>query len=91
MIEQRLQAGIIWRVVLPVDIASNGECKVWAFLQGNGAIEVQDSRQLLEAMKKLLADNAMAEKIAQNGQNVIRNNQGATKKTIEKIKCLVAG
>jgi len=56
-----------------------------ALLQGDGAILVNNKQELLEAMQKCLAEPDFAQKIAQNGREVIRENQGATKKTIDRI------
>ncbi|MDD5458707.1 MAG: 3-deoxy-D-manno-octulosonic acid transferase [Phycisphaerae bacterium] len=71
--------------------ATNFRHTVNVLLQGDGAVQVQDGEELLATMKKLLSDTILAEKIAQNGQNVIRANQGATQRTIEQIKNLIAG
>jgi 3-deoxy-D-manno-octulosonic-acid transferase len=62
---------------------------VEVLLAGDGAIEVQDENQLYDAIKKCLTDTQYAEKIAHNGQNVIRRNQGATKKAIEAVEKLL--
>jgi len=46
---------------------------------------VKDEQELLDAMRKCLADAGCAERTARNGQEVIRKNQGATTRTIEQI------
>ena len=56
-----------------------------ALLEGKGAIMVKDRNELLETMQKCLSQPDFARKIALNGQEVIRKNQGATKKTIDQI------
>jgi len=56
-----------------------------ALLADEGAIMVKDEQELLDAMRKCLADADFAERIARNGQEVIRKNQGATTRTIEQI------
>jgi 3-deoxy-D-manno-octulosonic-acid transferase len=58
-------------------------------LAGNGAILVKDADELFNAMKKCLTDADCASRIAQNGQQIIRRNQGATQKTITQITKLV--
>jgi 3-deoxy-D-manno-octulosonic-acid transferase len=58
---------------------------VGALLQGEGAIQVKGKDDLLQTMQKCLSDPNFAQKIAQNGQKVIRQNQGATQKTIDQI------
>jgi len=50
-----------------------------------GAIMVNDKDELLVTLEKCLSNAAYAKEIGQNGQDVIRKNQGATKKTIEHI------
>ena len=65
--------------------AFNFRQTVDALLGGNGAIQVQNSDELLEAMAKCLTDNDYAKKIAQAGQKVIRENQGATQRTVKQI------
>ncbi len=56
-----------------------------ALLSGQGAIQVKDKGHLLQTMQKCLTDPAFAGSIAQNGQKVIRQNQGATQKNIDQI------
>jgi len=61
---------------------------VKALLAGNGAIEVANGNQLLETTKKCLTDENYTTSIASAGQNVIRQNQGTTKKIVDEIKKL---
>jgi len=58
-------------------------------LAGEGAIMVEDKRELLDAMQKCLNEPEFAEKIAENGREVIKKNQGATAKTIDQIAKLL--
>ncbi len=58
-------------------------------LKDNGAIQVKNEKELLEIIEKCLNEPDYAQKIARNGQNVIRKNQGATKKTVDRIKLLL--
>ena len=69
--------------------ASNFKQTVDALLEGQGAIMVKDKHELLETMRKCLRDTAFAERIAQNGREVIRKNQGATARTIHQIAKLL--
>jgi 3-deoxy-D-manno-octulosonic-acid transferase len=46
---------------------------------------VKDERDLFEKMQRCLTEPDFAQQIAQNGQDVIRKNQGATEKTINQI------
>ena len=62
-----------------------------ALLEKEGAILVNDKNELLQTMKKCLDEPQYAQKIAQNGQKVIKNNQGATLKTIEHIEKILNG
>ncbi|HEY5503575.1 MAG TPA: 3-deoxy-D-manno-octulosonic acid transferase [Sedimentisphaerales bacterium] len=54
-------------------------------LKANGAILVKDADELFNAMKKCLTDADYASRIAQNGRQIIRKNQGATARTISNI------
>jgi 3-deoxy-D-manno-octulosonic-acid transferase len=69
--------------------AFNFKQAVDALLADNGAIMVKDKDELLATIKKCLLEPAYADKIARNGQQVIRKNQGATIKTIEQIAKLL--
>lgn len=86
-----------------MEAAALGKCTVFGphafnfkqtvdeLLAGEGSIMVRDERELLDAMKKCLSKPDFAKKIAHNGQEVIKKNQGATKKTIDQIaKFLIA-
>lgn len=61
-----------------------------ALLKGNGAILVEDKNQLVKTIQKCLTDTQFTETIAHNGREVIRKNQGATKKTVEHITKLLS-
>jgi 3-deoxy-D-manno-octulosonic-acid transferase len=54
-------------------------------LKADGAILVKDADELFNAMKKCLTDTDYASQIAQNGQETIKKNQGATARTIINI------
>jgi 3-deoxy-D-manno-octulosonic-acid transferase len=59
-------------------------------LAGEGAILARDENDLLRAMRKCLSDPDFTKRIAQNGREIIRKNQGATQKTINQITTLVS-
>ncbi len=63
---------------------------VAALHAGNGAIEVQNADELFDAVQKCLTNKDFAESIAYNGKEVIKQNQGATEKTVEYIANLLA-
>ena len=65
--------------------AFNFRQTVDALLEDNGAIMVKDQQDLLQMMKKCLAQPEFAHSIARSGREVIRKNQGATAKTIDQI------
>jgi 3-deoxy-D-manno-octulosonic-acid transferase len=81
-----------------IEAAALGKCTVFGpsiynfqqtaddLLAAQGGIMVKDKQELLETMQKCLSEPDFAEKIARNGQNVIRNNQGSTAKTIDHIE-----
>jgi 3-deoxy-D-manno-octulosonic-acid transferase len=58
-------------------------------LKANGAILVQNADELYDAMKKCLTESTYASRIALAGQQIIKKNQGATKKTTEIIANLL--
>jgi len=58
---------------------------VEVLLAGNGAIVVNDGDELLKAIQKCFLEPDYAHEIAQNGQDVIKKNQGATARSIEQI------
>jgi len=70
--------------------AFNFKQTVNALLEGNGAIMVEDNEQLLKMMQKCLADSQFRQTIARNGREVIKENQGATQKTVAKIAQLLS-
>ena len=65
--------------------AFNFKQTVDALLADTGAVMVKDKQELLQVMQKCLKEPDFAQKIAQNGREVIRKNQGATVKSIEQI------
>lgn len=64
---------------------------VEVLLAGRGAIEVKDSGDLLATMQKCLSDPAYAKSVAKAGQEIIRQNQGATARTMEVLHTLLQG
>ncbi len=62
---------------------------VKSLLNGVGAIEVLDGRHLFEIIEKCLTNTDFADAIAVNGQKVIKQNQGATDKTIAAVTKLL--
>jgi 3-deoxy-D-manno-octulosonic-acid transferase len=58
---------------------------VKALLNAKGAIEVADGKNLYETIYKCLQEPEYAKQIADAGQKVIKENQGATEKTISEI------
>ena len=58
-------------------------------LKGEGAIEVKNGDELLETIQKCLDDDVLREKTAHNGREVIKQNQGATQRSIKAIAKLL--
>jgi 3-deoxy-D-manno-octulosonic-acid transferase len=58
-------------------------------LKASGAILVKNADELYDAMTKCLTDAAYTSQIAQNGRQIIKNNQGATLRTIAQIANLI--
>jgi len=65
--------------------AFNFKQTVEALLAGDGAIMVKNKEELLQMLQKCLCDPDFAQKIAENGREVIKKNQGATAKSIKQI------
>jgi 3-deoxy-D-manno-octulosonic-acid transferase len=60
-----------------------------SLLANNGAVVVNDGDELLKAIQKCFLEPEFASGIAQNGQDVIKRNQGATVRSIEQIEKLL--
>ncbi len=58
-------------------------------LANNGAIVVNDGDELFHTIRKCFFEPDFACRIAQNGQDVIKRNQGATTRSIEHIEKLL--
>jgi len=58
---------------------------VEALLEGHGAIQVADKEDLLANIRKCLSEPDYAASIAQAGQTVIKQNQGATARTMDAL------
>ncbi len=69
--------------------AFNFKQAVADLLKANGAILVKDADELFNAMTKCLTDADYARRIAQNGQQLIIKNQGATARTINNISTML--
>lgn len=65
--------------------AFNFRHTVDALLKDEGAVMVKDEQELLQTIQKCLTETDFAQKIAKNGRQVIKKNQGATAKTITQI------
>lgn len=70
--------------------AFNFQQTVDALVSGKGAILVKDKDDLRAATQKYLLDPAMAARIANNGRNIIRKNQGATAASIAAISKILS-
>lgn len=62
---------------------------VEVLLEGEGAVRAADEHELLEKVLRCLTDTDYAARIAYNGQTIIRQNQGATEKTVNAIVTLL--
>ncbi|MFC1792942.1 3-deoxy-D-manno-octulosonic acid transferase [Planctomycetota bacterium] len=62
---------------------------VEVLLANNGAIVVNDGDELFGTIQKCFLEPDVAHRIAQNGQEVIKRNQGATTRSIEQIEKLL--
>ena len=86
-----LEAAALGKPVLFGPHTYNFKQTVDELLEDNGAIMVKDKQDLLETIQKCLSEPDFTEKIARNGREVIKKNQGATAKTIEQIEKFLNG
>jgi 3-deoxy-D-manno-octulosonic-acid transferase len=80
-----------------IEAAALGKCTIFgpstynfqqtadALLAAQGGIMVKDKQELLQVMERCLSEPDFTKKIAKNGREVIKKNQGATQKTIDAI------
>jgi 3-deoxy-D-manno-octulosonic-acid transferase len=85
-----MEAAALGKCTIFGPYAFNFQQAVDDLLANQGAIMVRDGQDLLRTMQKCLLEPAFAQTIARNGQETIRKNQGATKKTIEQIAALLS-
>jgi len=84
-----MEAAALGKCTIFGPYAFNFKQAVEDLLKANGAILVKDAGELFKAMTRCLADVDYARRIARNGQEIIRKNQGATVRTIDKIMKLI--
>jgi 3-deoxy-D-manno-octulosonic-acid transferase len=84
-----MEAAALGKCTLFGPHAFNFRQTVEALLAGGGAIEVKDADDLLATMRKCLSDPAYAGAVAKAGQKIIRQNQGATARTMEILRTLL--
>lgn len=84
-----MEAAALGKCTLFGPHAFNFRQTVEVLLQGRGAIEVRDGDDLLATMRKCLSEPAYAKTIAKAGQEIIRQNQGATARTMEVLRTLL--
>jgi 3-deoxy-D-manno-octulosonic-acid transferase len=80
-----MEAAALGKCTIFGPYAFNFKHTVDALIKDNGAIMVNNKQELLQTMRKCLNEPDYADKIARNGREVIKKNQGATAKTIEQI------
>lgn len=80
-----MEAAALGKCTIFGPYAFNFEQTVNALFSGEGAIMVKNSDDLFQAMQKCLSDSKFTDTIARNGQKIIKENQGATQKTVQKI------
>jgi len=86
-----MEAAALGKCTIFGPYAFNFQQTVDALIKDNGAIMVKDKGDLLATMRKCLTETDYADKIAKNGREVIRKNQGATAKAIEQIATFFNG
>ena len=84
-----MEAAALGKCTLFGPHAFNFRQTVEALLAQQGAIEVADGNALLHTLRKCLAEPDHAGEVAGRGRQVIRDNQGATARTIQHIAGLL--
>ncbi len=84
-----MEAAALGKCTIFGPYAFNFKQAVDALLAGSGAIMVKDKEELLQTMRKCLSEPTFAQRIARNGQEIIRKNQGATARTVEQISHII--
>lgn len=84
-----MEAAALGKCTLFGPHAFNFKQTVDALLAGEGALCVQDGDALLAVLRKCLLEPDYAEAIAQRGRQVIKDNQGATARTVTHIAALL--
>ncbi len=84
-----------------IEAAALGKCTIFGphtfnfaqdaamLLEAQGAILVRNAKELSEAVVRCLQDRQKACQIAARGREVIRRNQGATRRTVDEIAALL--
>ncbi|HSW01453.1 MAG TPA: 3-deoxy-D-manno-octulosonic acid transferase [Sedimentisphaerales bacterium] len=86
-----MEAAALGKCTLFGPHAFNFRQTVEVLLAGRGALEVKDGDDLLATLRKCLSDPACATAVARAGQEIIRQNQGATARTMEVLSTLLDG
>ncbi|MHC4271117.1 MAG: 3-deoxy-D-manno-octulosonic acid transferase [Planctomycetota bacterium] len=81
-----MEAAALGKCTMFGPYAFNFRQTVDVLLQGEGALLVEDKEDLYKTVSKCLTEIEFAHRIAENGQEVIRKNQGATEETINAIR-----
>jgi len=84
-----MEAAALGKCTIFGPYAFNFKQTVDELLKENGAIMVKDKDDLLATMQKCLTEPDYAERIARNGQQVIKKNQGATVRSMQYIARLL--
>lgn len=84
-----------------IEAAALGKCTIFGphtfnfrqtvevLLANDGAIVVKDGNELFKIVQRCFVEPDFTHRIAQNGKDVIKRNQGATTKSIEQIRKLL--
>jgi 3-deoxy-D-manno-octulosonic-acid transferase len=84
-----MEAAALGKCTIFGPYAFNFKQAVEDLLKANGAILVKNQNELFDAMTKCLTDADYSSRIARNGREIIRKNQGATARTIAQITKLI--
>ena len=87
--QNMIESACLGKPTIVGPMTQNFKDVVAIFLKSEGLVQVDDPRELLEEMRKLLSNPEKARAIGKAAQQTVENHQGATLKTIKEIRQLL--
>ena len=80
-----IEPGALGKAMLFGPNMQNFQSIAAAFMDGGGAIQVQDERELEERLREVLADEAKRAELGRNALKVVQQNKGSIDRTVDMI------